>query len=342
MKAEFRTVYNPERVALHEVLPLETPYAISICPSQACNIKCKYCLHSLDQQALERLGFPQVKMNMETLDKVLIQLKEFPQKIKSISVSGQGESLCNSAFAQMVTKIKQADVAEDVSFITNGLLLTQQLAQEIIDAGLDRIFISIQGTTAKKYEEICGAKVDMEKFVKILTCLYQYSRGKCQINIKIADISLEDDLDRERFLNMFGSICDNIHIETIKPLYANVDYSNILGNHTEQEVTVSRFGRVHPKQQACYLSFYMLTIDPMGEIHPCGAPFNPCKALGNIHDTTLLQAWNSPARKAFLLDMLQGKRFESDVCKDCDYPNDVPTENDEIDPWREELMQKYQ
>ena len=85
----------------------------------------------------------------------------------------------------------------------------------------------------------------------------------------------------------------------------------------------------------------MMCVNPLGEIRPCGAPFQGCEGLGNIEDTTLVEAWNSDVRREFLLNMLKGNRYQNDVCKDCDYPNDVPSENDEIDSHAEELIQKF-
>lgn len=340
MKAEFKPVFNANRVNLHEVLPLDTPYAVSICPSQMCNIGCKYCVHSLGKNGLEQKGFSYKHIDWNIFLKVVEQLKEFPRKIKSISMCGQGEPLANPRFPEMVKIVKEAEVAEDISFITNAILLNPKKGKEIIDAGLDRIFISLQGLTAQKYEEVCGAKINFEKYVENLREFYEYSRGKCQVNIKIADIALEEG-EKEKFFEMFGNICDTIHIETIKPLYADVDYTNILGEN-KSNMTTSRFGRPHVKQSACYLSFYMLTIDPDGGIRPCGAPFDPCyRELGNVQTTTLLKAWNSRAYHQFCINMLEGKRFENPVCKDCDYPNDVPYEGDEIDPYVDLLLPKY-
>ena len=107
------------------------------------------------------------------------------------------------------------------------------------------------------------------------------------------------------------------------------------------DMTTIRFGRPHKKQKACYLSFYMLCVTQLGEIRTCGAPFPACPALGNIKDRTLVEAWNSDARREFLLDMLEGRRFLNPVCRDCDYPNDVPMEEDEIDPHAQKLIPRF-
>lgn len=340
MKSNFMPVFNEKRHPLHKMLPLDTPLAVTIVPSQACNINCEYCLHSLSAGELVDKGFVQKNMDWNIFCKVINQLKEFPSKIKSISMSGQGESLCNPRFADMVLAVKEANIAEEVSFITNGLLLNRENIEKIIDAGLDRIFISLQGMTSKKYKEVCGKEIDYDRFISNIKYLYQYSRNKCKINIKIADVAL-DNGDKALFVNTFGDIADRIHVETIKPLYADVDYTDLLG-HNLTEITTTRFGRTHIKQKACYLSFYMMSVNPIGEIRPCGAPFQGCPGLGNVNTTTLLAAWNSNVRRKFLVQMLKGKRFDNPICKDCDYPNDVPTENDEIDPYADELIKKFE
>lgn len=120
-----------------------------------------------------------------------------------------------------------------------------------------------------------------------------------------------------------------------------MDYTNILGKD-KTDMTTTRFGRAHKKQKSCYLSFYMMCVTPLGEIRPCGAPFQGCPGLGTISDTTLGEAWNSEARRKFLLEMLKENRYMNDVCKVCDYSNDVLSENDEIDLHADELIKKFE
>ena len=181
-------------------------------------------------------------------------------------------------------------------------MFTKNRIEDIIGAGTDMICVSLQEMSAKKYMKVCGREIDCEAFVETLSYLYNYGREKCKINIKIADVALEKG-DEEKFIATFGDICDKIHVETIKPLYADVDYTNILGKD-KTDMTTTRFGRAHKKQKSCYLSFYMMCVTPLGEIRPCGAPFQGCPGLGTIFDTTLVEAWNSEARRKFLLEML--------------------------------------
>lgn len=337
--AEVKPLFNEKRIPLHDVLPLDTPMAFGVGVSQLCNIRCKYCFHALTDKQLAEQGFKAINMDMAIFRKMVELLKEFPNRINSISMAGQGEPLCNPQFAEMVKIIKDADISDDVSTITNGLLLNKNLIENIVDAGLDRIFISIQGMSSEKYEEICGRSIDFQSYIDNIKYLYRYSRGKCKVNIKIADIALKNG-EKEVFFEKFGNICDRIHIETIKPLYSGVDYSGILDQNLT-DMTTTRFGRVHKIQKACYLAFYMMCLNPDGNIKTCGTPF-PGMWLGNIQDRTLVEAWNSSERKEFLLSMLRGERENMDCCRDCDFPNDVPSENDEIDPYADELIRKFE
>lgn len=339
MKAEFKPLFHADRVPLHEVLPLDTPFAGSIAPTEVCNIHCIYCLHSLNNRELEAKGFQSIHTPWNVFQRAVEQYQDFPSKLKSMCVAAQGEPLCNPRMPEMVQCVREAEIAESISTITNGILLTPQMSDALLDAGLDRIYISLQGMSGEKYQEICGRRIDFSKFVENIAYFFEKSRGRCAVNVKIADIALQPG-DRERFLETFSPIADRVHIETIKPLYADVDYSNILGV-SQEDMTVSRFGRPHKKQSACYLAFYSLDVKPSGQITVCGAPFHACPELGTIYDTTLVEAWNSEARRKFLLGMLLGKRFDSLVCRDCDYPNDVPCAGDEIDPYAEELIPKF-
>ena len=110
MKAKFEPVFNHKRQPLHDILPLDTPMSFGVSPSQACNIKCEYCLHSLSNEELNKRNFVQKNMTWDTFIKAVEMLKDFPERIKSISLSGQGEPLCNPLFPDMVSFVKKREL----------------------------------------------------------------------------------------------------------------------------------------------------------------------------------------------------------------------------------------
>ena len=113
--------FDKNRVYLKDVLPLDTPFSINIEISSLCNIHCKYCIHSLKENELKKVHKLSV-MQMETFIKIIDQLKEFPQKIKTLCINGVGEPLCNKNFIDMITYAKQSKGKNRISPIFCSIL----------------------------------------------------------------------------------------------------------------------------------------------------------------------------------------------------------------------------
>ena len=73
------------RSILADVIPLQTPYVVTIYLGDVCNFKCKYCEHSLggDVYTQEKHMIPAF-MTWELFQKVVDQLKKFPKPIKKV------------------------------------------------------------------------------------------------------------------------------------------------------------------------------------------------------------------------------------------------------------------
>ena len=169
--AEYRQWREQNRAQLHDVVPLDTPYNVEIEVSSLCNARCIYCAHSTDH------GLYEGNMTEELFYKILCDLKAFPHKVKKCNLFGFGESLMHPKFPEMVKETKAADVAEAVEFTTNGMLLTTEKIDAILDAGIDTIRISLQGINEETYQKICGVHLDFHRFINNLTYLFQNRGG---------------------------------------------------------------------------------------------------------------------------------------------------------------------
>lgn len=94
-------------------------------------------------------------------------------------------------------------------------MFTKKRIEDIIGAGTDMICVSLQGMSAKKYTKVCGREIACEAFVETLSYLYNYSREKCKINIKIADVALEKG-DEEKFIATFGIFAIRFMLRRLK------------------------------------------------------------------------------------------------------------------------------
>ena len=334
--AEFRQWREVNRVLLKDVVPLETPYNVSMELSSFCNFKCIYCAHSKPDHG-QYLG----NMSNEMIYKIVEDLKEFPTKIKKINLFGFGESLCNPNFPQILGIINKSGLAEAVEFTTNGLLLTKDRIDAILDnGGIDTIRISLQGLSGEAYKKICGVNIDFDEFISNLSYLYK-KKGKMKLRMKIADIAIQDETDgRQKYEELFGNIADSIYVEQILPIYEGMDYDAINPNINKNSLN----GRmnIHQDKQnlVCHRAFYRMRIRANGDVTAaCCDATNDVK-YGNVYQDSLYNIWNGNVHKSFLRLLLEGRRFEHPMCKDCVMPNDITSEADILDPWAEEILKR--
>lgn len=330
--AEIKPLAGMERKRLSEVIPLETPYAAYIFPTNLCNFRCSYCGHSLGTEGMKKeYGLEMKNMSMETFQNTIDQLKEFPDKLKVISLTGHGEPLVNPRLPEMIAYAHQQKVAERIEFISNASLLTHELSERLVDAGLDCIRISLQGLSSEKYKEVCGYNIDFDKFVGEIRYLYQYKK-QCKVYVKIMDVTLEEG-EEELFYQMFGDISDRMYIEQCKPVYSGVEQTK--GIQLEED----RYGRKHEPRMVCPLCFYMIGVMPNGDVSPCETIYKPY-VLGNVHTDTIRNMWNGDRHLAFEKMQLEKRRMENPGCARCCAPDDVAHPEDELDGFCSELKKK--
>ena len=69
---------------------------------------------------------------------------------------------------QVIRYIKEHNWAERIELITNGSLLTHDLSDQLIEAGLTRLIVSVQGINTKTYRDVCGYDIDYPRFINEL------------------------------------------------------------------------------------------------------------------------------------------------------------------------------
>lgn len=325
--------FQENRTTLGKVLPLDTPYTALIDVSDVCNFKCNYCFRASGSD-IKAPGYRNnVLMSWENFTRAIDQLTEFPQQIKRISLSHNGESLCHPMLPEMVSYVKQKGLTGCCEIHSNGTLLTHEKSKQLVEAGLNRIIISLQGMSAEMYKEVCHATIDMDKFYDELAYLYSIKSENLQVNIKIVREALLDG-EEELFLKKYGEVADRVFIEQVIPLWGVEDVPEEGGQW------VNKYGRKEKWQSCCPLLFYTIGVHPTGEIYPCSHIVPPFK-LGNVADTTLKDAWNSMRRKEFMRQILREGRGACNECANCYIPqNTIMTDADRIEEYREEILER--
>lgn len=297
------------RSKLSENVPLDVPYLIQIFPVYACNFKCNYCIHSVSVSERKYIS-NKTFMTFETFKEVIDDLSEFHKKVKMLRFAGIGEPLLHKDIAKMVKYAHDKKVAESIDIVTNGLLLTEELSDALIDAQLSKLRISIQGINSEKYKKICGADIEFEKFVNKIKYFYDNSQNT-KIYIKIIDSALENG-DEEKFFSIFGDICDEIAIEHLLPAVSQIDYRAI----SNKDFILGQNGTDIPNIDVCPQPFYLMQINPEGNIFPCCSMEAAC-IMGNCHEESICDIWNGKKFNLFRKRQLSKKKELYPICKKC-------------------------
>ncbi len=113
-----------------------------------CNLRCIYCVPVKDLKLLNHGDI----LSYEEILKVLRAAADIG--IEKVRLTG-GEPLVRSNFVHLVECVCQVPGLKDVSITTNGVHLKER-AQEIFEAGVHRINVSLDTLNPEKYAKIAG------------------------------------------------------------------------------------------------------------------------------------------------------------------------------------------
>jgi radical SAM protein with 4Fe4S-binding SPASM domain len=297
-----------ERRSLRETALPDVPVALMVEVSSACNFKCRYCPTTLDKNARAPGGV----MPFEIFKALVDGVKASGKRIDVLGLTRMGEPLTNKRLPEMIRYAKASGGFGTVSMISNGTLLTPALSLELLDAGLDLLQISIQGTSPEKYKELCGIDIEFNSFVGNIAYFYA-NRQRCKLSLKVFREGLDGDEDG--FKKIFSNICDEYSFEYIiplKPEHASETYIMRDG--------IGRYGdRVVPVD-ACALPFFLFTVMRNGDVSPCCYSINESLIVGNVMDSSVIDIWHSEKMRALREMQLSKGRHNHKVCADCLVP----------------------
>ena len=273
-----------DRTELKNALPLRTPYVLYIDPCDTCNFHCKFCPSGNTELMRSIKGRGHGPMDFSLYCRIIDSLQEFREPVRVIRLYKEGEPLLHPHFAEMVRYAKASGYCLRVDTTTNASMLTPERSLEIIDAGLDRINISVEGINAQQYADFSGRKIDYEAFVENIAFFYEH-RKQCEMNVKInGDIlspSQEDD-----FYRIFGDITDGISVEHTIDYWPKYEEMQV-----ENDETVSLLGGSAGEVQVCPYVFYEMCINADGTYSLCRFDWNHAMILER--DKT---EWQSPKK----------------------------------------------
>ncbi len=117
---------------------------IYIEPTNLCNLDCVTCMRNV-------WGEQPGKMSDQTFEHIFETLKGmFP--LPTVFFGGYGEPLIHHRLVEWIKRIKA--LGARVELITNALLLTEERSLQFIRAGLDTLWVSLDGSSPESYADV--------------------------------------------------------------------------------------------------------------------------------------------------------------------------------------------
>ena len=329
MKAKIQArIHSSKKTQLETVVPLDTPFSVHIDPCSICNFKCHFCFQA-DRKAIKKKGLKLGKMDMSLFRKIVEDLTAFPDRIRKVKLGLHGEPTMHPRLPDMIRYLKSKDVTDVIELFTNGALLSPDLNKAVVDAGLNRINISVEALTAEKYREVTGTNIDMNSFVSNIKDLYE-RRGECRIYMKIVNVNFTDE-DKQLFFDTYGDICDEIYIENVVPQWAEI-------NRLEHSTTGMYGQKIKRYKHVCPFLFMYLHFNYDGTTSGCTLDWGKEVLIGDITKERALDIWNGEKLKDLQMMHLDKRRHEVPFCNECLAP--MVCVEDDLDDFAAEIREK--
>jgi len=334
MKAKVQSKLNLEnRTALQQVIPLETPYLLYLDPSSVCNFKCQFCPTG-HKDLVSRADYRRSTMSFDLFEKIICDLDQFSRPLKVMRMNKIGEPFMNKHLPEMVELAKRKGRVEFIDLATNGSLMTPDFVTKLVQAGLDRLNISLEGVNEEQYLEHAKVKIDFNTLVENVRWVYA-NKGTCEVTIKIPGNYLTAE-EQASFFNTFGDYCDRIFIEELAPIWPSFNVETRA--NTTVLNTEGQYKQPLNDKMVCTYIFYAMVVNADGTISACCPDWEQKLVIGDIREESLREIWNSSAMKALRILHLEGKRFDNGICANCGHIKYSQVDN--IDQYRELILEK--
>jgi len=266
------------------------PDIVQIESTNICNAKCVFCPR-------DEMHRRQGVMDMDLFKKIVDECATLG--ITHVRVHNYGEPFLDRQLVEKVRYAKERGIKE-VGMISNGSLITEELAQGMIEAGLDAINISVDAAGKDVFERT-RINLDYDTVIGNVRTLARLRKasGRTHPKLILSFVRQNNSADEQAFIREWSQVADKIHI---------TDLHNWAGTlNARSDVNFP-----------CYRLWLTFTVLWDGRVSLCCADFDGRHILGDLRTSTIAQVWNSPAYRAVRRQHLESGGPE--ICRSCDLP----------------------
>jgi PqqA peptide cyclase len=300
---------------------IPSPLSLVAEVTHRCPLHCVYCSNPLQMQSADR--------ELSTDDWIRVFHQAAALGVLHLHLTG-GEPLARPDIAKLVAAGREANLY--VNMITSGLGLTNDRMQELKDAGLEHIQLSLQDADEEKANEFAGARAHAHKLK--LAALIRQRDIAFTVNVVVhrenldrleAILALAESLEPQRIevahVQYYGWALKNRR--KLMPTPSQVERSvqlitatqSRLSGRIQLQAVLPDYYAHYPKTCVGGWGRQMMLIDPAGLALPChAAGIIPGMEFDSVRNHTLEWVW----RHSAAFNRFRGHEWMKIPCSDCD------------------------
>lgn len=251
------------------------PSMVQLMINNTCNLSCSHCPHST---YIMNENYEKKYMAWNLFKKVVDETSNYSNS--SIRLFGWGEPLLHPNLSKMVEYINSKNI--DSMLITNGVLLNEQISEQLLKNNLSILEVSLDAATPETYEKIRGSKEIFYKVVNnintFLNLKKKYSANTYVVLSIINQPKASNDIDL--FLDQWSSKVDKILVRK---------FHDFMGSAKDKECITL------PERYPCRALWSRFNVTPDGQVSICYNDWESKYLIGDLNseNETIKNIWNS-------------------------------------------------
>lgn len=288
------------------------PVSISFEPTTSCNLRCPECPSGL-RSFSRSTGMLQQDFFRRTID-------DIHQELLYLIFYFQGEPYLNPDFLDMVQYASQKKLYTATS--TNAHYLTDDNARKTVESGLDRLIISIDGTTQEVYQQYRRGG-NLQKVIEGARRIVEWKK-KLKSKTPFVVFQFLVVKPNEHQVQEIKQLAKEVGVDDVWFKTAQVyDYEN---DPNQLIPSIDKFSRYRKTKNGhalknkldnhCWKLWHANVITWDGLVVPCCFDKDAMHQLGNLKMQSFREIWNNDNYKQFRKELMTSRK-NIDICANC-------------------------
>lgn len=268
----------------------EVPRLVCVETTNRCNAKCVFCPNN----ALAR---DKGAMSQDLFEKIIEDCREFP--LEAIEPFMQGDPFSDPDIMPRLQHIRRRLPNTKLRLYTNGYGMTPKRIDEMLDLGIDHLYVSVNTLDHDKYQEVMGIKLERTlRNLEYLTSAGRQERVARRITFRMTRLQNTTLEDQDRFIEY----CKD---KGVRPFI--VGLFNYKGD-IDSDLSVPKHACEH---------VYRLDILASGKVTLCCMDQDGDYSWGDVNHHSVLDVYRGKIARKYRDMHRTGRRNEISPCNNC-------------------------